>query len=165
MFLPNGVLLNGRVDQVAVLVSDLEATMDAYIAGFGVPFQVFEVSELTSTFSGSSRNFRLRIGVAQVGLLSLELIQPISGVTLHSKHLDSRGPGIHHMGVYVASLTKAKKACAGRGYRSILEGQIRGLGKFAYFEAPDMHCIVEPLQLSLSLPVFLAENAKWYSGR
>jgi hypothetical protein len=46
MILPIGGFLNGRVDQVAVLVSDLEAAMDAYIAGLGVPFQVFEVNEI-----------------------------------------------------------------------------------------------------------------------
>jgi hypothetical protein len=165
MTLLSGGLLNGRVDQFAVLVPDLEAAMDGYIAGMGVPFQFFEVNETTSTFSGSSRKFRIRIAVAQAGVLSIELIQPVSGVTLYSKHLESRGPGIHHMGVYVANLTKTKKAFAGRGYRSILEGQIRGLGKFAYFEAPDLHCTLEALQLSLSLPLFLAGNAKWYSGR
>jgi hypothetical protein len=103
--------------------------------------------------------------VALAGVLSIELIQPVSGVTLYSKHLESRGPGIHHMGIYVDNLTKARKALAGRGYRPILEGKIRGLGKFAYLEAPDMHCILEPLQLSLSLPLFLAEKAKWYSGK
>ena len=164
MKVPDG-LLGRRVDQIGIVVPDLEAAMDAYIATLGVPFQAFEVNQTNSTFSGSSPEYRIRIAVALAGVLSVELIQPVSGVTLYSKHLESRGPGIHHIGIYVDNLTRARKALAGRGYRPILEGKIRGLGQFAYLEAPDMHCILEPLQLSLNLPQFLAENAKWYSGK
>jgi methylmalonyl-CoA/ethylmalonyl-CoA epimerase len=162
---PLSGLLGGHVDQIALLVPDLEAAMDAYVASLGVTFGVFEVTEATSSFSGSSPQFRIRIAVALVGLVSIELIQPVSGVTLYSKHLETRGPGIHHLGVYVDDLAEAKEGLAGRGYESILEGRIDGLGEFAYFDAPDMHCILEPLQLSSDLPLFLAENATWYSGR
>ncbi len=158
-------LPHGRVDQIGLLVPDLKAAMDAYIAVLGVSFGVLELDETTSAFSGSSPQFRLAIAVAQVGLLSIELIQPVSGVTLYSRHLDARGSGIHHLGVYVDSLARAAKSLARRGYRPVLEGRIRGLGKFAYFEAPDMHCFFEILQLSLSLPAFLLANATVYTGR
>jgi GH24 family phage-related lysozyme (muramidase) len=40
-----------------------------------------------------------------------------------------------------------------------MEGEIEGLGKFAYFHAPGLHFIVEALQLSFSWPAFLAKNA------
>ena len=153
--------LGAHVDQVAALVPDLEAAMDAYIGSLGVRFQVFEVDETTSSFSGSSAQFRIRIAVALAGLSSIELIQPVSGITLYSEHLQSRGPGIHHLGFYVDDLEEAKRGLAGRGYRELLEGSIRDLGAFAYFEAPDMHCILEPLQLSSNLPLFLARNARW----
>ena len=154
--------LNGRVDQIGVIVPNLEAAMDAYLATLGVPFAVFEVDQSTSAFSGSSPRFQIRIAIALAGALTIELIQPVAGVTLYSKHLETHGPGIHHLGFHVDSLAKARKALTGRGYRPILEGKIRGLGKFAYFEAPGMHCILEPLQLSLSFPLFLAKNAKPY---
>lgn len=158
-------LLPGRVDQIAFLIPDLEAAVEAYIANLGVKFGVFEADETTSAFSGSSRQFRIRIAVALAGFLTIELIQPVSGVTLYSKHLASRGAGVHHIGVNVDDLAKARKALAARGYRSILKGRISGLGEFAYFEAPDMHCTLELLQLSVSFPLFLAANAKWYSGK
>jgi hypothetical protein len=72
----------GRMDQIAVLVPDLEAAMDGYIAKLGVTFGVFEANERMSSFSGSSRRFCVRIAVALAGLLSIELIQPVFGVTL-----------------------------------------------------------------------------------
>ena len=162
---PLGGFLGGHVDQIALLVPDLEAAMDGYVASLNVSFAVFDITEANSTLSGSSPQFRVRIAVALAGLVSIELIQPAAGTTLHSQHLAARGPGLHHMGVYVSNLAKAKVGLAARGYRSIMEGQIQGLGEFAYFEAPDMHCIVEPLHLSVSLPLFLARNAETYSGR
>src|SRR5688572_850555 len=49
----------GNLDQLGILVPDLEAAMDGYIASLGVTFQVFEVDESTSAFSGSSSHFRI----------------------------------------------------------------------------------------------------------
>ncbi|MEP7362926.1 MAG: VOC family protein [Acidobacteriota bacterium] len=160
--LPASGLLPSRVDHIGVVVPQLEPAMDAYIANLGFSFGVFEVDETTSRFSGSSSKFRIRIAFALVGLLTVELIQPVSGATLYSRYLEAHGPGIHHLGVNVDNLAKARKSLTARGYRSILNGSIQGLGKFSYFDAPDLHCIIEPLQLSLTLPLFLAANAKPY---
>jgi hypothetical protein len=136
--------------------------MDGYITTLGVSFEVFEVDETNSAFSGSSAAFRTRFGVAMVGTSSIEIIQPVSGTTFHSEHLRTRGPGLHHIGVYVERLEDAETGLVGRGYQKLMEGSIRHLGKFAYFEARDMHCIVEPLELSMELPWFLAERARRY---
>ena len=154
----------GHLDQLGIVVPDLNAAMDGYIATLGVAFQVFEVDETTSSFSGSSAGFRLRFAVALIGLSSIELIQPVSGLTIYSEQLKNRGPGIHHIGVYVPDLETSGQGLKQRGYQPLMQGQIQGLGRFAYFEAPDMHLIIELLQLSLELPLFLAEHAAWYTG-
>ena len=86
-------------------------------------------------------------------------------MTFYSSTLESHGPGIHHMGIYVDSLAQAKQGLESSGFRTILDGQIRDLGEFAYLEAPDRNCVLEPLQLSSKLPLFLAKHAKHYRGR
>ena len=134
--------------------------MAAYHASLGVQFRVFEVTEANSAFSGSSPMFRTRIAVALAGLTSIEIIQPVAGTTIHSEHLRTRGPGLHHLGAYVENLADAVASLSGRGYRKLMEGRIDHLGEFAYFEADDMHCILEPLQLSVEWPLFLARNAR-----
>jgi catechol 2,3-dioxygenase-like lactoylglutathione lyase family enzyme len=154
----------GHIDQIGIVVPDLNAAMDGYIATLGVSFQVFEVDENTSSFSGSSPTFQVRFAVALVGLSSIELIQPVSGLTIYSAQLQNRGPGIHHIGVYVPDLETAGQGLKQRGYQALMQGQIQDLGRFAYFEAPDMHLIIELLQLSLELPLFLAEHASWYTA-
>ncbi|MDX2153731.1 MAG: VOC family protein [Bryobacteraceae bacterium] len=157
-----GGALGGRVDHIGLVVGDLEPAMDGYHAAYRAKFGVFEVDERTSVFSGSSAAYRIRIAVAQVGGVSIELIQPMEGETLYSRFLASRGPGLHHLGTYVTSLARSDKELQRRGYVRLLEGRIRGLGKFGYFEAPELACIVEPLELSLAFPLFLAKRAKWY---
>ena len=81
MRLPSRVA-QGRVDQMGLLVSELEPAMDAYVASLGLAFRVFELDERTSAFSGSSERFRVRIAVALAGVVVVELIQPVAGVSL-----------------------------------------------------------------------------------
>jgi len=85
MFLGEGLALS--VDQLGIVVPELEKAMDAYVVNFGVRFQVFEVDDTMSQFSGSTRRFRVRFGLGQVGGLSIELIQPVSGRTIHQEFL------------------------------------------------------------------------------
>ena len=152
----------GHVDQLALLTPNLQPAMDAYIATLGVHFRVFEVNETNSAFSGSSARYRTRFAVAQAGLTTIEIIQPISGKTIYSEHLKSRGPGLHHVAIHVDPLEDAVKSLSRRGYKKLMEGRIDRLGEFAYFEARDMHTIVEALHLSLEFPFFLHERTERY---
>jgi hypothetical protein len=44
----------------------------------------------------------------------------------------------------------------------LMSGQIDGVAEFAYYDAHDMHSIIEPLKLSTKLPAFLARHASTY---
>ena len=77
------------------------------------------------------------------------------------------GGHIDQIGIVVADLEAAMDASAALtslGCRSVLEGEIRELGHFAYFDAPAMHCIVEALELASSFPLFLVEHAAPYKA-
>lgn len=151
-----------QVDQLEIIVPDLNAAMDGYVRSFGTCFQVFEVDQTESRFSRSTRRFRLRFGLAQLGGLSIELIQPVSGGTIHKEFLKRHGPGIHHLGVYTLDLSAARRKLDQRGYKLLMEGRIEQVAEFAYYEARDLHCIVELLELSARLPAFLACRASCY---
>jgi methylmalonyl-CoA/ethylmalonyl-CoA epimerase len=144
---------------VGVIVPDLEAAMHAYASNFDITFSVFEVDETSSTLTNASRSFNLRIAFGQVSLTAVELIQPVSGQTIHAEFLRQNGPGVHHLGFYVEDLEAAKNRLERRGYSLLAAGEIKNLGAFAYYRATDLHCVVEPLQLSVGLPLFLAEHA------
>jgi len=52
-------------DQLGIVVPELETAMDAYVVNCGVRFQVFDVDDTLSQFSGSTRRFRVRFGLGQ----------------------------------------------------------------------------------------------------
>jgi hypothetical protein len=147
---------------VGIVVTDLEAAMNACIRDFGYSFYQFEVNDGTASLPGSSPTFSLRFGLGQLGVTLIELIQPVSGATIYSKRLADCGPGLHHLAFSTTDLAAARKGFAANGYTSLQNGSIRGLVDFSYYEAQELGCIVDPLQLSCDLAGFLLQNAKPY---
>jgi len=150
---------------VGIIVGGIEAAMDAYATNFGSSFSEFEVNESNSSFSGSSSNFRLRFGIGHLGMTMIELIEPLSGTTIYSDFLAQHGPGLYHVGYCVTDLASASTQLETRGYRCLMKGTIHKLADFNYYEAPDLACVIEPLQLSIDLSAFLLKNAKLYTGK
>jgi hypothetical protein len=148
---------------VGIVVSDLETAMDAYIANFGYTFFQFEVNEGSASLTESTPTFSLRLGVGQLGVNLIELIQPVSGTTLYSHYLAQRGPGLHHLGFSTTDLAAARKQFDTWGYRCLQNGTINGLVDFSYYDAATLGCIFEPLQLSFDLAAFLLQNARLYT--
>jgi len=147
---------------VGVVVSNLGAAMDAYIANFGYTFFHFEVNQRNAQFTGASAAFTLRFGIGQLGASVVELIEPLSGTTLYSQHLAEKGPGLHHLAFSVLDLDAARAALTGRGYNCLQNGNITDLVDFSYYEAAELGCIVEPLSLRCDFPAFLLQNAQPY---
>lgn len=148
---------------VVIVVSDLTAAMSAHIANLGYSFFQFEVNEGNARLSGASPKFSLRFGLGQLGASMIELIQPVSGTTLYSQHLAQKGPGLHHLGFSTTDLAAARKQFADYGYTRLEDGTINDLVDFSYFDAADLGCVVEPLQLSWDLGAFLLANAQPYA--
>jgi hypothetical protein len=147
---------------VGIVVSDLEAAMKGYIQDLGYRFFQFDVNEANASLSDSSATFSLRFGIGQLGLSFVELIQPVAGATLYSRYLDENGPGLHHLGYSALDLGAARKQFDSLGYNCLQNGKINGLVDFSYYQAPELACIVEPLQFSCDFATFLLQNAKAY---
>ena len=136
--------------------------MDSWHKNLGISFSVFEVDETNSRFSGSGPKFKLRFGYGLMGLSALELIQPLDGETIYSQYLRKRGPGFHHLGFLVTDLSASSSQLESSGCSLLMEGSIDELGGMAYYRVQDGHCVIEPLQLSIDLQLFLAKRATAY---
>jgi Glyoxalase/Bleomycin resistance protein/Dioxygenase superfamily len=147
---------------LGIVVAELAPAMDAWHRNVGVSFSVFEVNETNSQFSGSSAAFSLQIAFGLTGVAAIELIQPVGGETLYSRYLKEQGAGPHHVGFLAAELAASGRRLESEGCVRILEGRIDELGSFNYYRMQDGNCIIEPLQLSVELPMFLASHAKTY---
>jgi methylmalonyl-CoA/ethylmalonyl-CoA epimerase len=130
-----------QVNQIALVVHDLEATMRRYWEMLGVgPWSVYTygpplVREMT--YRGKAQEYRMRLALAHTGPMMIELIQPLSDHNIYVEHLDRKGEGLHHLGIFVPSLGPAVADAERQGFSMIQSG--RGYGKsgdggYAYFD-------------------------------
>jgi methylmalonyl-CoA/ethylmalonyl-CoA epimerase len=93
-----------EIDQVAFVVEDLEAAMDDLLDTFGVgPWEVFEIEPpaLSQTrYYGEPVEFGFRHAIAHVGDVMLDLSEPTWGPSVYRDHLETHGPGPHHVACF-----------------------------------------------------------------
>jgi len=130
-----------QINQIALVVRDLDAALRRYWETLGVgPWKVYTygsplVREMT--YRGRPQEYRMRLALAQVGPLVIELLQPLSGDNIYVEHLDSKGEGLHHVGIFVPSFDQAVAQAQQQGFSVLQSG--RGYGRwgdggFAYLD-------------------------------
>lgn len=111
------------ISQICIVVKDLERSMEAYRRILGVePWRVYTFGPETATsleYRGKPGNFHMRIGQASVGKLSLELIQPLDGDTVHREFLEKHGEGVQHLGIRLESLEGPVQHMRAAGFQVI----------------------------------------------
>ncbi|HLW59128.1 MAG TPA: VOC family protein [bacterium] len=138
-----------RVDQIALVVRDLDAVMRRYWETLGVgPWKVYTygpplVREMT--YHGRRQDYRMRLALAQAGAQTIELIQPLSPPNIYADHLDRKGEGLHHLGVFVPALDEAVADAQRRGFAVLQSG--RGYGRlgdggFAYLDTEALFGVI-----------------------
>ena len=126
--------------QVALIVRDLDAAMRTYFDEYGIgPWSVYEfdsdnVRDMRSR--GEPVAWSWRLAVAQVGQVQWELVEPLDGDSIYAQFLSEHGPGLHHVGVAVASYEDALAEAARRGQDVLLGGEYKGID-FAYLATDD----------------------------
>lgn len=129
-----------KVDQIGIVVKDVEATMRFYEKMFGIePFPAVEFE------MGPAK---LKISMVQFGEMQIELIQVLEGENIHSKFLEEKGEGVHHLGFFVTDVEKELARLEKHGIKVLERGEAFGV-KFAYLDTErTLSVIIELLQLS-----------------
>ena len=138
-----------QINQIALVVRDLDAALRRYWETLGVgPWKVYTygsplVREMT--YRGRPHEYRMRLALAQVGPLVIELLQPLSGDNIYVEHLDSKGEGLHHVGIFVPSFDQAVAQAQQQGFSVLQSG--RGYGRwgdggFAYLDTEAMFGVI-----------------------
>jgi Glyoxalase/Bleomycin resistance protein/Dioxygenase superfamily len=97
-----------KIDQVGIAVKDARAAALAFETFTGIgPFSVIDMPPSTAIYRGKEIEFKVRVAMATVGGLMIELMQILEGEHLVKDFLEERGQGIHHLGVFVDDLGKA----------------------------------------------------------
>jgi hypothetical protein len=130
------------VGQVSFVVEDLGAGMRRFDRVFGV--DSFDVYELERPFLDEARyrgedvDNRIDIALGSVGDTSLELVEPVSGPSVHADALAERGTGFHHVAVFDLEEPRATvEALEEAGYPVVQSGEFDGT-YYWYFDLRDV---------------------------
>ena len=136
--------LKKGIGQIAILVPNLEKTVEAYWDKFGIgpwQFYTYQAPLLKKmSYRGKSGDYAFRIALAWIGELRIELIELIRGNTIHAEFLKKHGYGVHHLGLIVEEMGEAINAAKESGIEMIMDGAgfgLEGDGHFAYLDTED----------------------------
>lgn len=134
-FLKNGVA------QVALVVKDLNEAMEQYWNLFGIgPWHVYTygwplVKRMTR--HGRPAEHKMRVGLAWLGPMRIELIEMLEGDTVYAEFVKEHGYGVHHLGVVVDDIEAAITEARAAGFEMTQDGAGFGLdgdGHYAYLD-------------------------------
>lgn len=138
----------GPIDQVAFVVTDVEAALPRYAALYG-PFEVADSPLQDCDYRGRRVDCRLRLAVNRAGPVEIELIQVLEGEAPHGEHLRAHGEGLHHVRFRVDDLDAALARLNAQGFETIFHKRFSESVAFAYLETPEEigRSVIELLEL------------------
>ena len=147
------------IDQVAVVVRDLDRTMERYTEEFGIgPWSIYTFSPdwiHGMTFRGKEQPYSMKVAFAYVGDMMYELIEPVQGSNTYEEFLNEHGEGLHHLGYFVDDIDTAIEEMEGKGYPVLQSGRgfgTDGDGAYAYFDVGARKHIIEAIRLPREMP-------------
>jgi len=137
-FLKNGVA------QVAILVKDLDKTVENYWTMFGIgPWHFYTYGKplvRQMSYHGRPADYKMRIALSQIGPLRIELIEAREGDSIYADFIKEHGYGVHHLGILVDDMKDALAQTNSAGLNMIQDGSGFGLdedGHYAYLETEE----------------------------
>jgi catechol 2,3-dioxygenase-like lactoylglutathione lyase family enzyme len=163
-FLDNGIA------QTAIVVEDLDRTVERYWEVFGVGpwhFYTYEkplVQEMS--YYGKPADYAMRIALSYFGPSRIELIEARRGDSVYADFVRQHGYGVQHLGLLVDDMQAAIALAEEAGYAVIQDGSgfgVDGDGHYAYLDtAQDFGVMFElierPKGRRAPEKVFPAEN-------
>lgn len=133
--------LKGGISQVALVVEDLDKAVERYWTVFGVgPWHFYSYGTplvKRMSYKGKPAEYSMRIAMAQVGSLNLELIEMGGGPTVYADFVAEHRFGVHHIGVQVDDADAAIALAKDAGIEMLQDGAgfgLEGDGHFAYLD-------------------------------
>jgi methylmalonyl-CoA/ethylmalonyl-CoA epimerase len=129
------------IAQVALVVRDLEQTVKNWYHVLGVgPWHFYTYGKplvKRMTRHGKPAEYRMRVALANVGPLRIELIEIMEGDTVYQEFVDQHGYGVHHLGILVNDMAAALDQARGAGFEMTQDGAGFGPdddGHYAYLD-------------------------------
>ena len=144
----SNLLSSNLVVQVAIVVNDIETTLENWCKVFGVKnygYTLTKESAITGiAFKGKATEARAKIGFVKLGQVTLEIIEPDHNPSVWREHLDAHGEGFHHIAFKVDDMGETVAQFAANGMPLTQKGSY-ATGEYAYLDTTG------PLKMILEL--------------
>jgi hypothetical protein len=134
-----------NVVQVCLIVKDLDHTVESYWKHFGIgPWHFYTYGKplvKRMTRHGKPCDYKMRVALANVGQIRIELIEPLEGDTVYKEFVEKHGYGVHHLGVLVENMEQALQEAQTAGLSMTQDGAGFGPdddGHYAYLDTEDL---------------------------
>jgi methylmalonyl-CoA/ethylmalonyl-CoA epimerase len=150
----NGMFPITSIAQIALVVKDLDETVREWSDRFGVgPWSFYTYGPplvQRMTRHGQPTEYTMRIALANVGPMRIELIEPVEGDTVYAEFVRDHGYGVHHLGVLVDNMEQALGHARDAGLTMTQDGAgfgPDGDGHYAYLDTePLMGTTIELIE-------------------
>jgi 4-hydroxyphenylpyruvate dioxygenase-like putative hemolysin len=110
-----------NINQIGVVVKNMEKAVDYYSTTFNVgPFTVYDFVPEKHWFMEEPSYLKLRLGKAMWDNIELELIEPLSGRSLHKEFLEKHGEGLQHLGFNVDNYIEVFNGFIMAGFKPLM---------------------------------------------
>ncbi len=125
-----------KLHHVSIVVRDIEESVKYYTSiGIGPFVEYPPMREYNKINVPDEEGFyALRIMVARIGPVDLQLIQPGEGASLYKDHLETKGEGVYHLGFVVDDIERSEAEVKKKGLNVISNGRREDGSGFAYLE-------------------------------
>jgi len=137
-------ILEKGITQIALVVEDLDQTVENYWKVFGIGpwhFYTYKRPLLNmSQYYGKDVDNALRIALSYFGPTRIELLEIKTGPSLQEDFIQRHGYGVQHLGLLVEDMEKAILEAKEKGFEIIQEGSgfgPDGDGHYAYLDTED----------------------------
>jgi len=126
-----------EISQIGIVVRDAAKTAKHYSRIFGIgPWYFLDVPPAEVILHDkalSNAKSCIRLAIADLGKMQMELIQPIYGPSTHMEFLNERGEGIHHVSFgNIDEHDSVLSALKEQGIGIEMQGLIEGITTFTY---------------------------------
>ncbi len=126
--------------QVAVVVKNLDASMKKYYDEYGLgPWTVYEFNKDSvqdMIIRDKKVNYAMRLGLANIGKVQWELIEPLDDISIYAEFLKEHGEGLHHVAFGAENYEDTVALFRGKGI-GIVQGGTWHDFIYTYFDTRD----------------------------
>jgi len=133
-----------QIAQICIVVKDLDQTVENFWKFFGVgPWHFYTYGRplvKRMTRHGKPCEYRMRVALANIGAMRIELIEPLEGDTVYAEFVEKHGYGVHHLGILTDNMAESVKKAEAAGFEMTMDGAGFGPdddGHYAYLDTED----------------------------